>query len=833
VGKTTEAIGALKSSLNNLNSFIASKEPSTKKGIAVKSLFETMDNLAGIYKELGDLKQAKELLEFSYEQKQKQLSKNEPAIFISQILLGQLYYATKDFDKAKQYLNSGLELIGQADGDYLFYQADACNTLALLYDKKDNNKQAAYYYEKADSLYEESLQGEYDDIYLDFLRNAALFYADNGQPATAIAKANKGYDYVVKTQGAQTLIAFYQLLNLAEVSLVSGKFKEAIKYSRRGLDVVNNTIRTSSNLLDSIKVELKKPKAILLKSKAEYELLPKKDVANLTVLLKEVQEAFGLLERRKSVISDANDISLLMADHTDLIDFAKKITYDLYKLTDESTYISELMNLQESGIYNRIRARLDKNDSLQFLHIPLQVQATEKQLKMALTSALQGSEQHNKRTERYFKALDEWNKYQETIRLKYPKYYEMRYASIFKSVGDLQQVIPAATTLIRYFYIDKRLYAVVADNKQKKVFALKENTIVERINELSLHSMDAGRTAENLQLLYRQLWLPLAKNIHYKKVVIVPDGILYNLNFEILTPQRITSFREIAAKSLLADYTISYHYSLILLAQKTTKPVIQDNFIAFAPGFSDKTKEKYRNSVKDSVKMDRAYLSLLPQPFTLALATNTQQLLGGNAFINEESTESAFKANAGHHKIIHIGTHAESNNDYPEFSRLLFAKNTFANQEDNSLYVDEIYNCDLASQLTVLTACESGKPGYEDGEGMISLTHAFNYAGSESIVTGLWKIDEQASALLLDIFYKNLEKGLPKDEALRQAKLTYLKTAEGRMLAPQYWAGLVIMGDVSPIVFEQNRVFSPVAIIGIFCLFVLAIFILVRKKVSK
>jgi len=83
----------------------------------------------------------------------------------------------------------------------------------------------------------------------------------------------------------------------------------------------------------------------------------------------------------------------------------------------------------------------------------------------------------------------------------------------------------------------------------------------------------------------------------------------------------------------------------------------------------------------------------------------------------------------------------------------------------------------------MLTACESGKPGYQDGEGMISLAHAFNYAGSESILTGLWKIDEQASAMLLDLFYENLADGLPKDEALRQAKLSYLQQAEGRMLA--------------------------------------------------
>ncbi len=63
------------------------------------------------------------------------------------------------------------------------------------------------------------------------------------------------------------------------------------------------------------------------------------------------------------------------------------------------------------------------------------------------------------------------------------------------------------------------------------------------------------------------------------------------------------------------------------------------------------------------------------------------------------------------HKIIQISTHAESNNDTPKFSRLIFAKNTSEKKEDNSLFVDDIYNCDLTSNLAVLTACESGKPG--------------------------------------------------------------------------------------------------------------------------
>ncbi|MEO8721570.1 MAG: CHAT domain-containing protein, partial [Ginsengibacter sp.] len=223
-----------------------------------------------------------------------------------------------------------------------------------------------------------------------------------------------------------------------------------------------------------------------------------------------------------------------------------------------------------------------------------------------------------------------------------------------------------------------------------------------------------------------------------------------------------------------------------------------------APGFSDKIKSNYEKNSKKNTDFDRDYLSLLPQPFSIDLALKIQKLLGGKSYINERSTKSAFLANAGEHKIIQISTHAESNNDYPEFSRLIFAKNTAENKEDNSLFVDDIYNCNLKSNLAVLTACESGKPGYQDGEGMISLAHAFNYAGSQSILMGLWKIDEQASVLLMDLFYKNLLKGLPKDEALRLAKLKYLEHADRRMLAPQYWAGLVIMGDTSPVMIQQK-----------------------------
>src|SRR5690606_3393083 len=168
-----------------------------------------------------------------------------------------------------------------------------------------------------------------------------------------------------------------------------------------------------------------------------------------------------------------------------------------------------------------------------------------------------------------------------------------------------------------------------------------------------------------------------------------------------------------------------------------------------------------------------------------------------------ESTTRSFRRNAGNHKVIHIATHAAFNNMQPEKSGLIFAKGA-SGSDSNWLYLNDIYACDLSSELTLLTACETGRPGYKDGEGLVSLAHAFNYAGSRNILTAIWKVDEQASCQLTASFLKYIQQGLPTDEALRQAKLDYLAGAEGRLADPGYWSGLVLMGTPVTISFTSD-----------------------------
>ncbi len=831
-GRVTEAIASMRSTISDLNSFMAVKDYHLKQKEAVLFKLEATDNLAGIYKDLGDYSKAQELLLHSYKEKQEKLNPGNPGLFISQILLGQLYFAMRQFDKSEQFLITGLDDLGKSDGDYLFWLADANYTLALLYDAEKKAEPAALHFSKADELYRESLQGDYDEVYLDFLQNEALFFSENGSGARGFAIAKNAYDYVMKNEKEESLMRFSHLLNLSEVSYNNNQYKQAGEYSIQGSHVLDQVMHTSKTLLDSIRMEIRQPKAILLESKAEYQLMAVKDVAGLTKLLDRLKAALALLERRKTIIQDPADISAMMSSQGDLINFVQKITLELYRLTKDPAYGEALIDLHESAMYNRIRARLDKNDSLRFSNVPLEVLKRERKVKDDITIALKNDRQDQ--LSAYINAVDNATRFQQQLKKEYPKYYQMRYQSIFRSLDSVFNALPSNVTLIRYFFVDKDLLAMAGDNKGKQLFTLEVHSLDSMISGITTGTLDVAATTSNLSLLYRQLWAPLASMVRHEKVVIIPDGILYNLNFELLTPVKINSFEELAKGTLLSRYAISYNYSLFLINQHQAITGITDNFIAFAPGFSDNIKQEYRRNSKDSLQLDNSYLSLLPQPFTVGLAGKTKDLLGGALYLNETSTAASFRAHAGEHRIIHIGTHAESNNLHPEFSRLIFAKDT-EQQDDNSVYLYELYNCDLRSELTVLTACESGKPGYMDGEGMISLAHAFNYAGSQSMLTGLWKIDEQASAIIMESFYGNIKEGMDKDEALRKAKLTYLSKARGRTLAPVYWAGLVLMGDTEPIVFENRSGFAANAgwLIGGILLVIFSAILLRRKKRRK
>ncbi len=62
----------------------------------------------------------------------------------------------------------------------------------------------------------------------------------------------------------------------------------------------------------------------------------------------------------------------------------------MYQLTNNDKYLDQAINLHESGLYNRIRARLDKQKAVEFSNLPAAVYEEEKKLKAAIPASLTG-----------------------------------------------------------------------------------------------------------------------------------------------------------------------------------------------------------------------------------------------------------------------------------------------------------------------------------------------------------------------------------------------------------------------------------------------------------
>jgi CHAT domain-containing protein len=93
-----------------------------------------------------------------------------------------------------------------------------------------------------------------------------------------------------------------------------------------------------------------------------------------------------------------------------------------------------------------------------------------------------------------------------------------------------------------------------------------------------------------------------------------------------------------------------------------------------------------------------------------------------------------------------------------------------------------------------LSACQTALGKEIKGEGLVGLTRGFMYAGAERVVASLWQVDDQATAELMQYFYRGmLKEKLRPAAALRAAQIEMSKSS--RWSSPYYWAGFVIQGE--------------------------------------
>ncbi|WP_432412505.1 CHAT domain-containing protein [Rasiella sp. SM2506] len=834
-GNITEAMQTLEQLIKDCSYLVKNSKDTYVINRSQRLLLTGVSNLSSLNNHIGKVNRALELSQYVYNNRDKIYAPNDPEIVRSLILLGQSQESIKEIDKAIKSFEEALQLYENNPAADVYWSAIAHSSLASCYALKGKTQLAETTYEKAEKLYKQALGDNLDDTYLSFARDKAMFLANTNKKEEAIATALNAFHYLKENGGENNIDLIVHYLNVAKVYYTVKEYTRSLEWSEAGLFFVDNFSKNKETELDALSATYRKPLLLLEHSRALYAQNNTKDSVFLKKMLHEMGEAFKVLEGQKALVSQSDNVNALYANFSGLYDFTKQLYLDLYAETHTKKYLTKVIETHEKSMYYNIRSKLMLQDNISFGEVPKAIIKREGKLKKAAILGMSPKDSAGT-IEDFVAAKDEYDSFLDSLKTAYPKYYKMKFAPLDASLQNLQKFIPKNTTVLRYLFIDGALFGIVLDKENSTIVPLKFEKIKGKIELLNTTQFSIEEESTLLYELYQQLWEPLISKIHNKKVIIIPDSELFNLSFETLTPSRIKSYKELATTSLLAKYSISYNFSLLLLDEDKKPRMFSENFVAFAPGFSTKMKTDYSISVTDSIHNDGAYLTLLPQPNSVELAENYSRIFKGKSFLNENSTKQIFEANAGEHKIIHIGTHAESNNVSPEFSRLIFAKKNSGNEsyDANSLYTYEIYNTNLSSNLAILTACETGKPTYQPGEGMISLAHAFNYAGSESILTSLWQIDEESSTKIIQFFYDNLAEGLDKDEALRQAKLAYLAAAEGRTAAPQYWAGLVLIGDTSPVDLQTgNSIWWWVLGIGLIILLLYMVFVLRKNNLKQ
>ena len=297
------------------------------------------------------------------------------------------------------------------------------------------------------------------------------------------------------------------------------------------------------------------------------------------------------------------------------------------------------------------------------------------------------------------------------------------------------------------------------------------------------------------------------------QLVIVPDGVLCYLPFEVLltgdgNPANLTTD---SLPYLIRSDEILYSYSsafyLRCRSGGTGGVQAPQSFLGFAPVFGgekpadEMLASRYLAQRGDSTVLRSAtvrgkYFEELPNSEKEVSDIHrcfSEKGLFSQEFLRQDATEEAFKANAGKYSVVHIATHGLVDEADPRMSALVFTPNdTTLSQEDGILYADEVQDLKLNADLVVLSSCESGVGKMVRGEGLMALTRGFFYAGARNVVFSLWRVIDRQTSDLMSLFYKEVLAGRSYSYALRAAKLKMI-AAPGSAY-PLNWAGFVLVG---------------------------------------
>jgi CHAT domain-containing protein len=693
----------------------------------------------------------------------------------SHLLMGSCYMALGDIDKAFSYTVKGIQIIKEKDsqfnGNDLSY-AYIC--LSGIYRKINKINLAFHYLLKAYKISQK--YNVNNDIKSLIMRDMGQYYKNKGHYQLALKNYQEALIYCSK--------------EFTDTSIFANPLHVDIQMERVYIETLN------------------------MKAFALYKLFEEKenDIKYLDAALKCHEISVKSLEKRIINIGNENSefnlLEILKVSFNNAVSYAAQ----LYLLTGKRSYAEKAFYFAEkSKMLVILTHTLDKN-AKKYAGIPDSMLNKEKLLKyeiMNLQSQLYQNEHEKlipvmKQSEiEKLASLQFENDHIESIyKTKYKRYYELRSGIKVPNIDQIQHLLHKDQVLMEYQLLTSELIIIVI-SKDKLTLRLIPNKGIEIQQIFKFYKQLSENPFQNASikdsyeefiqislLLFTWLIKPVQDEIKACKLIIVPHNELNLIPFELLISHKpkndeLCDFRKL--EYLFRFNAVSYAYSGTLLFDKERDQTSRKGVAFFLPD---------NNNVSTGYDKENSELQILSGAKEEVFAS--RKLLGGDLYIGNQASESNFRIASSKYKIIHIASHTLINDQIPTLSSLILNAE-IDSVSDGLLHNYELYQFEINAQLVVLSGCSTGFGKLQPGEGLLSLARGFFYAGARSIAYTLWPVADKAEAMLVKNFYEQFSKGKGLEEALKSAKIEYLKSADPAKAHPYYWAGFLIVGNTDPI----------------------------------
>jgi CHAT domain-containing protein len=374
-----------------------------------------------------------------------------------------------------------------------------------------------------------------------------------------------------------------------------------------------------------------------------------------------------------------------------------------------------------------------------------------------------------------------------------------RYADLWRprpaSLAEIQGKLDDETALLEFALGTQQSFLWVIKHASFQTVKLPGRTVIERdariVTQLAgnLAKRVADRAAEQrfqraLAALRRELFGGVRSEISVRKWLIVPDGLLHYVPLSALYPDR--QMTELPSASMLPVLRRA-------IAARKDAPL---PLIVFADAVFDL--QDPRNS-HPATAPERPHSGLgfgrlrFSAAEARAIARQVPNAVLATGF--DARKQLLMSPEIAKYRILHLSTHAMIDDAVPALSLIALSQvNKQAKEEDGVLRLYETFNLNLpATDLVVLSACQTGLGKQTRGEGILGFARGFFYSGATSVLVSLWAVDEEATEQMMPRFYEaHLRRHMSTAAALVEAQ-RFIRS-QTRWSDPYYWAGFSVIG---------------------------------------